>query len=291
VSAAARIALALVLVAAAALKLRSPGAGTRELATFSVPRAARPAVWSALIVVELGLAVTVGAGSDTAALAAAGVYALFAVALAVAVLLGRTGAPCGCFGARSRVSLLAAMRSGLLAGAFAALPWLPDGWPSTEGWLALGLGLSFALVLLLGVAVLALAREVGLMRLRIGGEPALEIPEEGPAIGERLGLIERFRPDGRARFALAVFSSEGCSLCRRLEPVIAAFQHDPLVSVAVFDEVHDADIWRELDIPGSPFAIALGRDGAVGAKGTFNSYGQLEGILATAERRLAEARG
>jgi hypothetical protein len=44
-----------------------------------------------------------------------------------------------------------------------------------------------------------------------------------------------------------------------------------------------------MGIPGSPFAVALGRDGAVRAKGTFNSYGQLESILATAERRVAEA--
>ena len=64
---------------------------------------------------------------------------------------------------------------------------------------------------------------------------------------------------------------------------------EPLVAVEVFDEVRDAEVWAELGIPGSPFAVALGRDGAVRAKGTFNSYGQLESILATAERRVVEA--
>ena len=51
------------------------------------------------------------------------------------------------------------------------------------------------------------------------------------------------------------------------------------------DEVADADVWRELRIPGSPFAIALDPDGGVLAKGTFNNLAQLESVLATAEQR------
>ena len=43
-----------------------------------------------------------------------------------------------------------------------------------------------------------------------------------------------------------------------------------------------------LAIPGAPYAIALERDGTVGAKGTFNNLAQLESILATAERRRRE---
>jgi hypothetical protein len=41
-------------------------------------------------------------------------------------------------------------------------------------------------------------------------------------------------------------------------------------------------------VPGSPFAVAIGRDGRVLAKGTFNSLAQLESVLATAERRRRE---
>jgi hypothetical protein len=43
-----------------------------------------------------------------------------------------------------------------------------------------------------------------------------------------------------------------------------------------------------VDVPGSPYAVALGLDGTVLAKGTFNSLGQLESVLATAERRERE---
>lgn len=274
---------------AAALKLRRPTESRAALATFSLPTRARTAVWLTVVALEAALGTAVAAGSDGAAYAAALLCALFAVVLTVALLRGRGGAPCACFGVRSRVSRTAVARATLLAAAFAAVPSLPDGWPSRDGWLLLGLALAFALILVLGAAVLALAREVGLLRLRLAGEAALEIHDEGPPVGERIGLIERFRPDEGVRFALAVFSSDGCRLCRTLEPAVAAFRHDPVLAVEVFDEVRDADVWRELEIPGSPFAIALGRDGSVRAKGTFNSYGQLESILATAERRTAEA--
>ena len=284
-----RIALALALLVAAALKLASRDASRAALATFDVPPRARNPVWLLLISLEAGLAIGVGAGSDLAAYSAAALCGLFGAALAVALLRGRAGAPCGCFGARSRVGVGAVLRNAMLAAAFAATPSIPSGRPSRDGWLAIGLAVTFALVLALGVAVLALAREVGLLRLRLGGESALEIAEEGPPLGERVGLIHRFRPESRTRLALAVFSSEGCALCKSLEPVIAAFRREPLVAVEVFDEVRDAEVWADLGIPGSPFAVALGRDGAVRAKGTFNSYGQLEGILAAAERRVAEA--
>ncbi|HSP70894.1 MAG TPA: MauE/DoxX family redox-associated membrane protein [Gaiellaceae bacterium] len=284
-----RIALAVALLVAAGLKLASRDAGRAGLATFDVPPRARNPVWLVLICAEVGLAIGVAAGSDLAAYAASALCGLFGAALGVAVLRGRAGAPCGCFGARSRVGVSAVLRNALLAAAFATTPSIPSGRPSRDGWLAIGLAVTFALVLALGVAVLALAREVGLLRLRLGGESALEIAEEGPPLGERVGLIHRFRPESRTRLVLAVFSSEGCTLCKSLEPVIAAFRREPLVAVEVFDEVRDAEVWADLGIPGSPFAVALGRDGAVRAKGTFNSYGQLESILATAERRVAEA--
>ena len=64
--------------------------------------------------------------------------------------------------------------------------------------------------------------------------------------------------------------------------------NDPRVSVGVFDEVVDAELWKRLEVPGSPFAVALDAEGVVLAKGTFNSLAQLESVLATAERRRSE---
>jgi hypothetical protein len=57
------------------------------------------------------------------------------------------------------------------------------------------------------------------------------------------------------------------------------------VLVRRFDEAADAEAWALADVPGSPFAVAVGADGTVLAKGTFNSGAQLETVLAAAERR------
>ncbi len=58
--------------------------------------------------------------------------------------------------------------------------------------------------------------------------------------------------------------------------------------MAVIDEAAEPALWGALEIPGSPFAIAAGRDGTVLAKGTFNNLAQLESVLATADRRRRE---
>jgi hypothetical protein len=143
----------------------------------------------------------------------------------------------------------------------------------------------------LAVVVTALAREVGVLRLAVGPQGALEVAHEGPEVGAHSGLADAFGGELRAgRLGLAVFTSEGCGLCRALAPTVAAFGRDPRVALRTFDEVADAGAWAAADVPGSPFAVALGPDGTVLAKGTFNTGAQLESVLATAERRgLARA--
>ncbi|HWT95804.1 MAG TPA: hypothetical protein VN238_22580, partial [Solirubrobacteraceae bacterium] len=202
------------------------------------------------------------------------------------------GAPCGCFGARSRVTPFAVARAVVLAAAFAALPLVPHDDLSSTTWLTIGLTAALVGVVVLAVAVLALAREVGMLRLAVGPQSALEIPEEGPALGADTGLAGHLDPRADAAvLGLAVFTSDGCHLCQRLKPAIAALGRDPHVSLFELDEVRDAGHWRRLDVPGSPYALALDASGRVLAKGTFNSLPQLESVLAAAERRRTEQLG
>lgn len=289
----AHVLLALALLASALAKLTRPRAAAAALATYGLrsPRT-RTLAWAGAIVVESALAAGVALGATAAMVAAAALMAAFALLLAQALRRGRAGAPCGCFGARSRVSRGAVARAAALAAAFAALPLVPDVDPAATGWLALGLGVAVAALAALAVLVLALAREVGELRLALGPQPALEIPGEGPPPGLRVELIERFDPGPRARFAVAVFSSDGCAMCQALAPSIALFANDPLLAVLRFDEHADADVWRRLEIPGSPYAVVLALDGTVLAQGTFNALRQLESLVATAasrERELFEA--
>jgi hypothetical protein len=274
----ASIALAAVLIVAAALKVRAFSASASALETYGVPDALRRPAMSAVIALELGIAVALLAGVSAAAYTGAALLLVFAAATGLALLRGKRGAPCGCFGARSRVGPAVLARDLLLAGAFVAVPLLPDGAPSTTGWLALALLLAFACIAALGTAVLALAREVGLLRLRLGPELALDVAGEGPPLGSQVEL----GGTREARITLAVFSSEGCRLCRALQPSLAAFAREPAISLLVFDEARDADVWRRLNVPGSPYAVVVDAIGEVRAKGTFNTHGQLEAIVAAA---------
>jgi Methylamine utilisation protein MauE len=284
----ARLVLGAILGGSAVLKLASPTASRAALGTYEIHgERLRRAAWILLIVVELGLAVEVVAGSDQAAWLAAAFLALLAAALVGAILRGRMGAPCACFGPRSVVGWGSVARNLALAACFAAVPFLPQHTPSTDEWLGLGLVIALLACLLLGIAVLALAREVGMLRLRLGPGTALEIPNEGPAVGTRIGLMDRFGEFPAGGMGLAVFTSEGCSVCRGLEPAIASLRGEADLAVEQFDEVADADVWTNLGVPGSPYAIALDAAGTVLAKGTFNNLAQLESVLATAGRRRA----
>jgi Methylamine utilisation protein MauE len=288
-----RVALGIVLAGAALAKLASPRASIASMASFGFEGGSlRPIAWAGLIAVELALAVAVVLGSDGAAYAAAALMLLFAALTAGAILRGRAGAPCACFGPRSKVSWLGVLRNLGLAAGFALIPQVDSIELGTDAWLGVGIGVALAACAGLAIAVLALAREVGMLRLQLGSQGALEIAGEGPDVGSlakslaaRLSAPE---PGGAERLGLAVFSSESCHLCQTLSPAIENVANDPHVTVGVFDETADAGLWRELEIPGSPFAIALDDRGTVLAKGTFNNLAQLESVLATAARRRSE---
>jgi hypothetical protein len=281
-----RVGLGIVLAGAALAKLAAPRASIAALSSFGFGDGPlRPIAWAALIALELSLAVAVALGSDAAAYAAAGLMAMFAALTVAALLRGRAGAPCACFGPRSTVSRLGALRNVALAAAFALVPSADSITIGTQAWMWIGIGVGLLGCAALTVAFLALAREVGMLRLQLGTQGALEIAGEGPDIGSTApGLSARISQNG-AEYGLAVFTSEGCGICQTLSPAIENVAKDPRVAVGVFDEVAEAELWKSLGIPGSPFALALDREGTVLAKGTFNNLAQLESVLATAARR------
>lgn len=287
-----RVGLAMVLAGAALAKLTSPRASIAAMETFGFAGGPlRPFAWAGLIAVELGLALAVVLGSEAAAYAAAALMFLFAALTAGAILGGRAGAPCACFGPRSKVSWLGVLRNLGMAVGFALIPLVDSMALGTDAWLGIAVGVALLGCAGLVIAVLALAREVGMLRLQLGTQGALEIAGEGPDVGSRSeALAARLALQARSRegLGLAVFTSEGCRLCQTLSPAIENVANDPLVTVGVFDEAAEAGLWRELGVPGSPFAIAMDPGGTVLAKGTFNNLAQLESVLATAERRRVQ---
>ena len=280
-----RFALAGVLLAAAAGKALAGRSGRDALRSYGLADARlRAAAWTGAIAAEAGLAVAVAVDVPGAAFGAAGLLGAFALAQLAAMARGRAGAPCGCFGGRARIGWPSVTRAALPAAAFAALPFLPDAEPSTQAWLGIGLGVALLGLAALAVALLALARELGELRLAMAPQAALSLDHEGPELGGRVTLIERF--ERRAPLALAVFTSPGCSLCHALAPSLRLIENDPEVELRVFDEETDPDAWAALAVPGSPYGVVLAPDGEVLAKGTFNSLYQLESLLAHATRPL-----
>ena len=265
------------LLIAAAGKARAGGSAREALRSYGLRDARlRRAAWVGAIVAETALAAAVLVDVD-AALAAAALLAVFALAQVVAIARGHAGAPCGCFGGRAQIGWRSVARTALLAAAFAALPFLPDTTLSTHAWLALGLGVALVAIAGLALALFALARELGELRLAVAPQAALSLEHEGPELGGRVALVERFDRD--APLKLAVFSSPGCPLCTALEPSLRLLANDPEVELRVFDEHDDADAWEALAVPGSPYAVVLDTDGIVLSKGTFNSLYQLESLV------------
>ena len=87
----------------------------------------------------------------------------------------------------------------------------------------------WALVLVLCVVVVALAHQVGTLHLRLGPRGALEIDDEGPALGEPLEPVTAAGADGTAivlggvgRPRLVLFASQTCAICREVAPGVPA---------------------------------------------------------------------
>jgi len=247
-----------------------------------------------VVVLELGLAGALTVGAPWAPAGVATLLGAFALVTTGALLAGRGGRPCACLGGGSRLRWSSTLGTAALALAASALAagWLPSAPTGYDRWVAAGMAVCVAAIVALGLAVLALAREVGVLRLEMGGRGALEIMDEGPRLGVAQAWAAAIPSEPGAVLRLAVFTSEGCPLCRRVAPAVAHVLADPLVSGRVLDEVADATVWRQAAVPGSPYAVAIDRSGVAVAKGTFNGLAQLESILGTArtrERKLSIA--
>ncbi|MDQ3661030.1 MAG: hypothetical protein M3454_08265 [Actinomycetota bacterium] len=186
-----------------------------------------------------------------------------------------------------------------------------------QGWWAVSYGLLWLLVVMLCVIVVALARQIGTLHLRLGPRGALEIDSEGPPLGEAPPALEAITLDGQSmtlggpgRAQLLLFVSSGCLVCEEVLPSLetvarshglvpqviadASSEHEEVrAQVATKTRapvVVSSEAIRTYAVPGTPYVVVLDELGAVRAKATVNNMEQLEGLVATALRRSAEAR-
>ena len=161
-----------------------------------------------------------------------------------------------------------------------------------SGWWAVAFVVLWLVVVVLCVVVIALARQVGTLHLRLGPRGALEIDEEGPALGEALPALPAADADGSpmvlggpGRPRLVLFSSPTCSICREVSPAIPAAASAARLEPVI---VEDPEAERAFGVPGTPFVLVLDEQGIVRAKGTVNNLEQIEGLVDTAARRITE---
>jgi len=183
------------------------------------------------------------------------------------------------------------------------------------GWWAAAFVAQWVLVLVLCIVVVALARQVGTLHLRLGPRGALEIDEEGPPLGEAPLPKESVTVDGVEQVVggpgagqFLLFVSPTCPICEtvlpslgavasvgRLEPVVIADADRRGVRNGLQGRrieaplIADPELVNDYGIPGVPYAVVLDERGIVLAKGTVNNLEQMEGMLDTAASRREDA--
>jgi methylamine dehydrogenase accessory protein MauD len=182
-----------------------------------------------------------------------------------------------------------------------------------EGWWAASYVVLWFLVIGLSVVVVALARQVGTLHLRLGPRGALELDDEGPPLGEAPAPIDATDVNGEpisiggpGEAQMMLFVSPTCRSCAEVLPslsvVASAGAMTPIVLTDADSDgaksiaarrinarvVSSPEAARVYDVPGTPYVVVLDRTGVVRAKGTANNLEQMEGLVDTAVRRLSE---
>ena len=160
------------------------------------------------------------------------------------------------------------------------------------GWWAVAFVVQWVLLVVLAVVVVALARQVGTLHLRLGPRGALEVDTEGPPLGEAPPPVPATAVDGSRVMVggpglrrLVLFSSPTCGVCREVAPAVGPAAAAARFAVVV---IHDPTLERDWDVPGTPFVVVFDEVGVVRAKGTVNNLEQVEGLLDSATRRIGE---
>ena len=274
-----RLTLAVVFAWAGIAKLATLNRFAMVLGTHGVPRPMRRPGAVALAIGEITIGALLGAGIATTpvAIAAAVVSGVFALALVRTRLRGNTRSTCGCFGGRRATNTNLLVIRGAVIAAAAAL--LASGaaniaGPRPETLRSTVLAVLGILVIGLALAVVALFRQVGVLSLRLAPQTALELLDEGPAIGEPAPLLPELTRMGQE---LVAFVSLNCKMCLEVLPGLRALDRDTLPVHWVREDTEE-DVFADWAVPGTPYVVYV-VDGIVRAKGLVNTLEQIDWVL------------
>lgn len=177
----------------------------------------------------------------------------------------------------------------------------------------------WGVVVALVIAVWALARQVGVLFERVSPIGALMI-DAGPKIGTASPRFDLATLAGArlalghasARSTLLFFLSPTCPVCRKLLPILRGIRsaesdwldvvlasdgqtapHQRFVAMhdlGQFPYVLSADLGMTYRVSRLPFAVLIGEDGVVKAKGLVNNREQLESLFSAKELGVTSVR-
>ncbi len=284
-----RMILAAVFTWAGLAKLATLGRFAMVLGQHGVPHRARRAgaVILALAELSIGLLMATGVAPRGSAIAAAALSLLFALALLRTRLRGNRRATCGCFGGNRPASTTLLITRALAIGTGAAVlaaGVMPSDGPRAETVRSAALAAVGILVIGLALAVVALYRQVGVLSLRLAPQTALELMDEGPAVGEPAPLLTDLT---RLGAELVAFVSLDCRVCLDVLPGLRALDRDTL-PVHWVREDNEAQVFADWGVPGTPYVVFL-VDGIVRSKGLVNTLEQIDWVLDQGAERQRHA--
>ena len=180
----------------------------------------------------------------------------------------------------------------------------------------LTLVLLWIVVICLSVAVLALARQVGVLHERVAPAGAL-ISGSGPGVGEQSPRLEVHALAGNAivvggtlatgKALLMLFVSQTCPICKKLIPIALDFARSERLDVLFVGDadlaeqkklisqfgiaenrfVNGPEIGMTYRIDKLPYAVLLDDLGVIAAKGLVNSREHFESLIIAKETGFA----
>jgi len=166
----------------------------------------------------------------------------------------------------------------------------------------------WVVTLALVLAVLALARQVGVLHMRVAPAGALTTAS-GPSVGGRSSAIPATTLDGAmvtiggaapgSALRLLMFVSASCPLCKNLIPMAKSFARDERVQLIFIGDdtpqvqremiarhgldayqfINGSDVGQAYQVDKLPFAVLLDAEGVILSKGLVNSREHLESLI------------
>ncbi|HEX7853420.1 MAG TPA: thioredoxin-like domain-containing protein [Sphingobium sp.] len=176
--------------------------------------------------------------------------------------------------------------------------------------------ISWLVIVAMGVALLALARQVGILHMRVAPAGALTTAD-GPAVGSMVKPIDTHALDGSpvkiggaapgTPLRLLMFVSAQCPLCKALIPMARAFAKAERVEIIFVGDddvtaqedmiarhelqsypfVNGPEVGRAFEVGKLPYAVLLDERGTLLSKGLVNSREHLESLVIAHEMGIA----